>query len=45
MCSLVAHDKKKPAYKYEEISIVDRLIPKHVTTKALEVLGDTLSFI
>ena len=32
ICSLVAHDKKRPAYKYYESSIGDRLIPKHVTT-------------
>ena len=32
LCSLVAPDKKQPAYEYEEISIGDRLIPKHVTT-------------
>ena len=45
MCSLVAHDEKLPAYKYDEISIVDRLIPKHVTIKALESLGATRNFI
>ena len=33
MCSLVVHDKIQPAYKDEESSIVDRLIPKHVTTE------------
>ena len=33
MCYLVAHDKKIPAYEYDEISIGDRLIPKHVTTE------------
>ena len=35
MCSLVAHDKKLPAYEYDEISIRDRLIYKHATTEAL----------
>ena len=32
MCYLVAHDKKLPACKDEEISIGDRLIPKNATT-------------
>ena len=32
MCYIVAHDKKQPAYEDDEIMIVDRLIPKHVTT-------------
>ena len=45
MCYLVAHDKKQPAYKYEEIIIRDRLIPKNVTTEVLEALGDTINFI
>ena len=45
LCSLVAHDKKQPAHEDEEISIGDRLIPKHVTTEALESLGATLNFI
>ena len=31
MCSLVANDKKQPAYEDEESSIGGRLIPKHVT--------------
>ena len=35
MCSLLAHDKKLPAYEEDERSIEDRLIPKHVTTEAL----------
>ena len=35
MCSLVAHDKKLPDYEDDEISIGDRLIPKHVTTEEL----------
>ena len=45
MCYLVAHDKKLPAYEDEEISIGDRLIPKHVTTEALESLVATINFI
>ena len=45
MCSLVAHDKKQPAYEYEESSIVYRLIPKNATTEALEALGYTINFI
>ena len=36
---------KKPAYENEEISIGNRLIPKHVTTEALEALVDTHNFI
>ena len=32
MCSIVAHDKKQPTYEYDESSIGDMLIPKHVTT-------------
>ena len=32
LCSLVENDKKKSAYEDEDISIGDRLIPKHVTT-------------
>ena len=35
----------KPSYEDNEISIWDRLIPKHVTTEALEALGDTLNLI
>ena len=45
MCSLVAHDKKLPAYEINESSIIGRLIPKNVTTEALEALGATLNFI
>ena len=45
MCSLVSHDKKIPAYEYDEISIGDRLMPKHVTTETLEASGATLNFI
>ena len=45
VCSIVAHDKKKPAYEDDEISIVDSLIPKHVTTGALKALGVTFNFI
>ena len=33
---------KNPAYEDEEISIGDELIPKHVTTEALEALSDNL---
>ena len=36
MCSLVAHDEKLPARDDDEISIGDRLIPKHMTTEAIE---------
>ena len=32
MCSIVVHDKKQPYYEDDESSIVDRLIPKYVTT-------------
>ena len=35
MCSIVAHDKKQPAYEDDESSIGDGIIPKHVTTEAL----------
>ena len=45
MCYLVAHDKKQPAYKYEEVIIGDRLIPKNATTEALEALCCTLNII
>ena len=45
MCSLVAHDKIKTAYEYDESSIGDRSIPKNATTEALEALGATINFI
>ena len=45
MCSLVAHDKKLPTYEDDERIIVDRLIPKHVKTEALEAFVATLNFI
>ena len=45
MCSIFAHDKKQPAYEYDEKIIGDRLIPKHMTIEALEVLGATFNFI
>ena len=45
ICSLLAHDKIQPAYEDDEISIGDRLIPKHATPEALEALVDTLNFI
>ena len=35
MCSLVAHDRLEPDYKYDEISIGDREIPNDATVKAL----------
>ena len=44
-CSLVAHDKNIPAYEDYEISIRDRVIPRNVTSEALETLGATLNFI
>ena len=45
MCYLVAHDKRQPSYEDEDSIIVDRVIPKHFTTEALEAFGDTLNFI
>ena len=36
---------KKPSYEYEETSIGYRLIPKNITTEALEALGATFNFI
>ena len=45
LCYLVAHEKRQPAYEDEEISIGNRLIPKHMTTEALEALSDTLNFV
>ena len=45
MCSLVANDKTLPSYEDDQIIIVDRPIPKHATTEALEALGDTINFI
>ena len=45
MCSLVAHDKIQPNYKYDESSIGDRSIPKDAITKALNALGAALNFI
>ena len=45
VCSLVSHAKKEPAYEDEGSIIGDRIIPKHVTTEALEALGVTLDFI
>ena len=45
MCSLVAHNKKLPAYEDDESNIVYRLISKHATIEALEALGGTLNFI
>ena len=45
LCSIVPYDKKLPFYEDDEISIVDRLIPKITTTEALESLGSTFNFI
>ena len=45
MCYLVAHDKMKPDYEDDEISLWDRSIPKYETQKALTALGATLNFI
>ena len=45
VCSIVANDKKQPAYENYEISIGDRLTTKHVTTEALKSLGATFNFI
>ena len=45
MCSLVAHDKKRPTYEDYESSLGDRRIPKNPTTESLESLVDTLNFI
>ena len=45
MCSLVKHDKIKPAYEDDISSIGDRSILKNETTKALKLLGATLNFI
>ena len=45
LCYIVTHDKKQPAYDYDESSIGDRLITKHVTTEALEALVATFNFI
>ena len=45
MCYIFAHDKKQLSYEYDESSIGDKIIPKHVTTGALEALSDTFNFI
>ena len=45
MCSLVVHDKLEIDYKKDESSIGDREIPDNATTKTLEALGFTISFI
>ena len=37
--------KKQPSYEDDEISIGDRLIPKHETIEAFEALGATINFI
>ena len=45
MCYLVAHDKMKQYYEYDESSLGYRSIPKDATPKALTELGATLNFI
>ena len=45
MCSLVAHDRLEPYYKYDESSIGDRAIPNNATVKELKSLGATFNFI
>ena len=45
VCSIFARDKQQTLYDNDEISIVDRPIPKNATTKLLEALGATLNFI
>ena len=45
MCYLVAQDILQLYYKDGESSIVDSSIPDDETTKALEALGATISFI
>ena len=35
LCYSVSYANKQPACEYEEISIVDEIIPKHVKTEAL----------
>ena len=45
MCYLVARDKNITAYEDDESSIEDRLIPKNVTTEAVEAFGATQNFI
>ena len=43
LCSLVTHDKKQPAYEYDESIIGYILIPKHMTKEALESLGANIN--
>ena len=45
MCSIVAYDKKQPAYEYDEKIIGDRLMPKHMTIEGLEAFGATFNLI
>ena len=45
MCSIVAHDKKQPAYEYDEKIIGDRLMPKNMTIEGLEAFGATFNLI
>ena len=42
ICSVVSHDKIKPAYEDDENSIGDRSIPKNATVENLKALGDTI---
>ena len=44
-CVLQLYMIEKPAHEDYEISIGDRLIPKYMTTEALEELGATFNFI
>ena len=41
MCSLVAHDRLEPYYKYNESSFGDIEIPNDATKKTLKSLGAT----
>ena len=42
---MLLHTIKKTSYEDDESSIGGRLIPKHVTTEALEELGAIFNFI
>ena len=44
-CVLLLHTIKNPSNEEKEISIGDRLIPKHVKTEALKALGANFNFI
>ena len=45
MYSLVAHDKMRPDYEYDEISLGDSSIPKDSTQKEWTALVATIHFI